>query len=77
MPNQPSSVIERADQLAHELHVHRVELETRNEALHRARLLGGRLEIDGPRDHVGWVGLALSVPTPGREPAGVHTGAVR
>lgn len=29
---------------------------------HRARLLGGRLTIDAPRDHTGWVGLELSLP---------------
>lgn len=29
---------------------------------HRARLLGGRLMIDAPRDHTGWIGLELSLP---------------
>lgn len=30
---------------------------------HRARLLGGRLTIDALRDHIGWIGLELSLPS--------------
>lgn len=30
---------------------------------HRARLLGGRLKLDEPRDHIGWIGLELSLPS--------------
>lgn len=30
---------------------------------HRARLLGGRLKLDEPRDHFGWIGMELSLPS--------------
>ena len=40
----------------------------------RARLLGGRPEIDAPRDHAAWVGLELSLLTVSHAHAGVHGG---
>lgn len=42
---------------------------------HRARLLGGRLEIDTPRDHSGWVGLELSLTTAVQQHADIQPGA--
>ena len=151
MPNRPCAAIDRADKPAPELHVHPIELETRNEPLRRAqsdlaaardrdldrsdfapvgyftldkagaildcnltgaemlgkrrtvlkgselspalaegggrervaaikwlvrraRLLGGRPEIDAPRDHTAWVGVGLSLPTVSHAHAGVHGG---
>lgn len=44
---------------------------------HRARLLGGRLAVDAPRGHTGWIGLELSVPNEAHEAGGSLRGATR